>query len=103
MGSSRLGSESSVRSNLDSAPMDKAGVIAKYGEPNLVFHKDGREIFEYKRISISERPTSYIPIVALFYNGHDYNLRNLYVYFDKNGNMLKYDTVYESGKYEKKD
>jgi hypothetical protein len=61
-------------------------------------------VYEYQKVTISERIIDYIPIVALaaaFVGSQTFDYRNLFAYFDKNGKLVKFDTVYDSGRYRK--
>lgn len=93
-------------SNIDSVKIamkkeesiDKEKVVALYGKPNSEYKKDGKDVFEYKYISIKNNALGYVPILGMWFN-RTYKANYLYTYFDKNGNLVDFDTVSISGKY----
>ena len=61
--------------------------------------KDGKEVYEYKYISVYNNPASYIPFVGLFFAPDKYLANYLYVTFDRFGNVETYEALSDTGDY----
>lgn len=79
----------------------KAAVREKLGSPNMVFDKDGAEVYEYKSISGHGRYHWLIPIVGyVMYQWQDtyaYTETNLMVTFDKKDKVKSWEIIKTSG------
>jgi hypothetical protein len=104
-GNKNLGSQHSVEKFMSAPGVAKSDIVREFGEPGLTFEKDGMEVYEYKRVVITDRMIAYIPVAALathWIGSQAYDHRDLYVYFDKNDGVAKYAALYDSGKYKRK-
>jgi hypothetical protein len=104
VGTGGLGSEDSVREFMSRKDISKSEVVAELGEPVRKFSSKDLEVYEYQKVTISERTVDYIPVVALitaFIGSQTFENRNLFAYFDKSGKLVKFDTVYNSGPHYK--
>ncbi|MDR3208413.1 MAG: hypothetical protein LBT45_01030 [Rickettsiales bacterium] len=106
VGTGGLGSENSVREFMSRDDVSRAAVVAEFGEPVRKFSSKDLEVYEYQKITISDRIIDYIPVVALaaaFVGSQTFENRSLFAYFDKSGKLVKFDTVYDSGPYREAD
>jgi hypothetical protein len=83
------------------ATTTKAEVRTALGTPNLVFEKDGMEVYEYKQISGSGRYHWLVPvfgwIMSAWQDDYTYTETNLFVFFDKNDNVQKWEILETGG------
>lgn len=99
VGTSAVSEPEEMRATLERERMTKAGALLRYGEPNAVFTKDGKEIFEYKYVSVYNNPASYPFLIGLFFKANRYRTNYLYVAFDRDGSFVSADAVGVSGAY----
>ena len=105
VGTKKLGSEDSVKKFMSREGVEKSAIIAKYGEPVRKFSDGKLDVYEYRKITISDRIVSYVPIVAMiadaFIGTEYYEYENLFAYFDGE-KLVKFDTIYLSDTYRRK-
>lgn len=81
----------------------KRDVRDKFGVPNLVFEKDGLEYYEYKNVSGHGRYNWLLPIVGrlmyYFQDTYVYRENNLFIGFDKSGNIVDWKTIHTGGTF----
>jgi hypothetical protein len=69
----------------------KDDIILKYGDGFVSSFKAGdKEAYEFQYIKVKYNMVGVIPFVALFFKDYVYSDNHLYVYFDKNGNVVDY-------------
>ena len=75
----------------------------KFGTPNLIFEKDGLEYYEYKNVSGHGRYEWLFPllgwIISWFEDTYVYTETNLFVGFNKSGEIKDWNVVQGSGTY----
>ncbi|MFV0626352.1 MAG: hypothetical protein ACK5N8_03255 [Alphaproteobacteria bacterium] len=98
-GNSSVSNINSVEKTLKTEKnLNKEKIKQMYGEPTTEFVKDGLDVYEYKYISVQNSVLGYVPILGMFF-GRTYTTNYLYVYFDKLGNVEKFDSVGVSGDF----
>lgn len=88
-----------VRETMGYYGLNKQSVEGLFGMPSSAFVKDGKEVYEYKYISVYNNPASYIPFVGLFFAPDKYLANYLYVTFDRFGNVETYEALSDTGDY----
>lgn len=86
------------------APLaNKADVRQKFGTPNLIFEKNGLEYYEYKNVSGHGRYEWLFPIlgwmISWFEDTYVYTETNLFVGFNKAGEIKDWNVVQTKGTY----
>ncbi|MDL2296007.1 hypothetical protein LJC18_04345 [Lachnospiraceae bacterium OttesenSCG-928-E19] len=79
----------------------KSDVRNEFGTPNLIFDKDGREVYEYKVVSGAGRYHWMIPVagwvMAWWQDTYTYNETNLFVKFNKSDKIDGWNVIKTSG------
>lgn len=88
---SRYISNEKIVKNSNLLKISKKSIITMY-EPGFVnnFKVGDEDVYEFQYIKVQYNWFSMIPIVGFFIRTYTYCDNHLYVYFDKDGNVLKY-------------
>lgn len=81
----------------------KNDVREKFGTPNLIFYKNNQEYYEYKYVTGHGRYQWLIPVLgwmmSLFQDNYTYTETNLFIGFNKTGEIENWNTVKTSGTF----
>lgn len=76
-GNSLLSNSEAVRKDIAEHISSPEELVAKYGYPEQIFSRDGQQVYEYRRISVSGFPEEdYVD------GAEHYKIDYVYVYFD---------------------
>jgi len=94
------GSESGIKRQMQ--PLQtKSDVRDKFGNPDLVFKKDGLEAYEYKRIDGGGRYQWLIPILgyimSIWQDRYTYEETNLFIKFDSQDRVKDWSVIQSGG------
>lgn len=88
-----------VRETMGYYGLNKQSVEGMFGRPSSVFVKNGKDVYEYKYLSVYNNPASYIPLIGLMFAPDRYKANYLYVTFDRLGNVETYESLSDTGDY----
>ena len=97
IGNSDFSNSAQARKYIDSNITSPEQLIAKYGQPQQIYTKDGQQVYEYRYISVTGIPNGEYTTGA-----RHYNLDYVYVYFDEDI-LTRVDNVSRHGKYPPED
>lgn len=97
VGNSAFSNSEQARKYIDGNITSPEELIAKYGQPQQIFTKDGQQVYEYRYISVTNIPNGEHGTMT----GH-YNLDYIYAYFDE-GILTRVDNVSRHGRYPPED
>jgi outer membrane protein assembly factor BamE (lipoprotein component of BamABCDE complex) len=73
----------------------KADVKAAFGDPNDTSYTDsGNEIWKYVYAKATATAASFIPIVGIFAGGADVDKKELVIFFDKDGTVVRHSLTF---------
>ena len=82
----------------------KKEVREKFGTPNLIFHKDELEYYEYKNVTGHGRYLWLVPVIGWFaslvQDNYTYCENNLFIGFDKTGKIEDWNVLQSTGTFD---
>lgn len=102
-GNMKIGTSQFEIENQMASLTTKQDVRDKFGTPNLIFHKNNQEYYEYKYVTGHGRYHWLIPVVgwvaSWFQDRYTYTETNLFIGFDTAGNIKDWNTVKTGGTF----
>lgn len=77
-------------------------VVATLGEPELRYVSDGKDVIEYRYVSVYNNVISYPPLIGLFFSPDRYNMNYLYLTIGKDGKVSAQDAFHKTDDFPKK-
>lgn len=98
-GTSRISNIEEIKNDSALINTSKDDIVAKYGEPQNKFFKNGEEVYEYKYVKVYNNPASYPPLIGLFFAPNRYSQKYVYFRFNKHNAVVGVDAYEKSGAY----
>lgn len=102
-GNMKIGTSQSEIESQMAGLATKQDVRDKFGTPNLIFYKNNQEYYEYKYVTGHGRYHWLIPVLgwvmSWFQDSYAYTETNLFIGFDKAGNIKDWNTVKTGGTF----
>jgi hypothetical protein len=76
-----------------------ADVESRLGKPIWTTEKDGEFIYEYYFVKVGYHFLRMFPLISYYAPNHSYNVKYLFIYADREGNVKKSEIVSRSGTY----
>ena len=97
IGNPKIGNTDQVRRYISANISTPEALVARYGQPQQIFTRNGQQIYEYSHIKVTGMPDDEYSTGAQHYRS-DY----IYVYFD-DGILTKVENISRRGRYPPED